>query len=180
MEAAEQVSLKHKVIEWIKFAILMVLLYLTLHHVVGFERVSGLSMSPTLKDGSLLLVNKISMYLSKPKYGDVVVISQEGKGYQIIKRVVGLPGDSVVIKNGALYINNQPLPEVYVLGKSQDIPEVKVGEGQIFVIGDNRTPGESLDSRSPDIGPLLMSSIKGYAVVSVFPMYKIMKPLKLE
>lgn len=134
-------------------------------------------MNPTIQDNSLLLMNKFSTKFGKPNHGDVIVVHEE-KGFDIIKRIIGLPGDTVCIKDGIVYVNEIPLPEIYTYGKSNDILPVKVEENKLFIMGDNRTPGESLDSRDPNIGTVPISSIKGYAVVSVSPFYKIMKPLK--
>jgi signal peptidase I len=163
--------------EWIKFLAGLVVIYLLVTNTIGITRVSGHSMDPTLRDGSFLLVNKLSTFVSKPDFGDVVIVN-EGD-YQIVKRVIGVPGDTVAIQGGVLYVNNVPIPEVYPLGKPNDMAPVTVEEGKMFIIGDNRTPGESLDSRDPSMGPISDELIEGYAVVSIFPFYKIMKPLEL-
>lgn len=177
-KADKKVSEKSSIKEWTKFILKLLIVYIIVNNSIGLTKVSGVSMSPTLRDGSLLIVNKLSTHISKPKHGDVIVINLQDKGYSIIKRVIGLPGDTVVIKDGVVYVNNSPLPEIYTDGKSDDMKEVKVEENKIFFLGDNRTPGESLDSRDEDMGTLPMSSIDGYAVVSILPAYKIMKPLK--
>jgi signal peptidase I len=168
---------KDGVKEWVKFLAGLIVIYLLVTNSIGITRVSGHSMDPTLRDGSFLLVNKLSTLISKPDFGDVVII-QEGD-YQIVKRVIGIPGDTVAIQNGVLYVNNVPVPEIYALGTPDDMSSVTVGEGKMFIIGDNRTPGESLDSRDPSMGPISDESIEGYAVLSIFPFYKIMKPLEL-
>ncbi|MFD2442805.1 signal peptidase I [Bacillus sp. CGMCC 1.16607] len=168
---------KNSVKEWIKFVITLVVIYLVVTNCIGITRVSGHSMDPTLKDGSFLFVNKLSTFISKPSYGDVVIV-EEG-GYQIVKRVIGIPGDVVAIQKGVLYVNNMAIPEVYALGTPNDMEPVVVEKGYMFIMGDNRTPGESLDSRDPNIGPQPDSLVKGYAKFSIFPFYKIMKPLEL-
>lgn len=180
MEAVQQKnSIKSKLLEWLKFIITLLLIYLFITSTVGFAKVSGFSMSPTLKDGSLLLVNRFSAHFGSPKHGDVVIINEKARGYEIIKRVMALPGDKIYIKDGIVFVNGKSVPEIYSQGKSNDMKEITVPNGCIFVIGDNRDPGESLDSRDSRIGPLPISDIKGYAVFSVFPMYKIAKPLKV-
>jgi signal peptidase I len=163
--------------EWIKFLAGLIGIYLFVSNSIGITRVSGHSMDPTLRDGSFLFVNKLSALISKPDFGDVVIVQESG--YQIVKRVIGIPGDTVAIQEGVLLVNNVPIPEVYALGTSNDMAPVTVGEGKMFIIGDNRTPGESLDSRDPSMGPISDELIEGYAVVSIFPFYKIMKPLEL-
>lgn len=180
MEAVQQeTSLKSKGYEWTKFIVTLLIIYFFISNTIGFAKVSGFSMSPTLKDGSLLLVNRLSTHIGKPKQGDVAIINSKARGYEIIKRVMALPGDRISIKDGTVFVNGKSVPEVYTQGKSKDMKEVIVPNGCVFVIGDNRDPGESLDSRDSKIGPLPISDIKGYAMVSVFPMYRIAKPLKV-
>jgi signal peptidase I len=172
----EKVSIKKNIIDWAKFLVQLIVIYLIINNTIGLTKVYGLSMSPTLKDGSILMENKLSTHIGKPKYGDVVVLHQESKGLNIIKRVIGLPGDTISIKNSIVSVNGKPLNETYIQGKSNDMAEVKVADNCVFVIGDNRTPGESLDSRDPDTGAISIKAIKGYAMFSVFPFYNIAKP----
>lgn len=179
MEAKKDISPKAYIIDWIRFGLMMAAIYFGVTHSFGLTRVFGHSMDPTLKDGSLIAVNKLTAHLGKPKFGDVVIIHEKDKGYDIIKRVIGQPGDTVTIKKGVVYVNGAPLPEIYTLGKSADMEEVTVSAGHIFIMGDNRTPGESLDSRDPSIGQVPASMVKGYALISLFPIYRIMMPLKL-
>lgn len=174
-ETESKVSLKSQVFEWVKFIATVVIVYFLATHIIGFTRISGFSMNPTLKDGSIVAVNKLSSYVGKPDYKDVVVINRESKGYEIIKRVIALPGDRVSIKNGFVYVNDSTISESYTQGISEDMEEVTVPQGDVFVIGDNRDAGESLDSRDFSIGSLPIASIKGYALFSILPFYKIAK-----
>lgn len=112
--------------------------------------VSGDSMNDTLVNGEKLLLSSAD---ATPTYGDIVVIRREG-GTPLIKRVIGLPGDEIVIndKNGTVYINDEPEERVYVNGSVKGQTKSKHGiqsyivpEGGIFVLGDNRE--NSLDSR---------------------------------
>lgn len=167
------------ILDWMRFFLLLGATCFVLNTCVGFTKVLGMSMAPTLKDGSILVVNKIAARVGKPHIGDVVVLHKTGMRYDLIKRVVATEGDTIAIREGNIYVNSIPLLEVYALGKSNDMAETKVGKGCIFVAGDNREPGESLDSRDASIGQLPVSSVKGYAVFSAFPPYRIMKPLKL-
>jgi signal peptidase I len=169
---------KEGVLDWIKFIVKLVVICVLVNSSVGITRVIGHSMDPTLKNGSLLLVNKFSTYFGQPDHGDVVIID-DGMGYDIIKRVIGLPGDKVSIKDGTVYVNESPLPEISVLGISDDMSEVVVEKDHLFIMGDNRAPGESLDSRSDDVGIVDISGIKEYALISLLPMYKIAKPLEI-
>lgn len=173
------VTLKAQIIEWVKFGILLIIIFMVVTKSVGITRVYGHSMDPTLRDQSWVAVNKLSTYLRSPKYGEVVIAREPGKGYDIIKRVIGVPGDTVAIQDGTVYVNDMPLPEIYTLGEPWDMEEVEVTQGNIFIMGDNRTPGESLDSRDPDMGQIPIKSVKGYVMISLFPMYRIMKPLEI-
>lgn len=172
-------TLKAQILDWLKFGILLIIIFTIVTNSFGITRVYGHSMDPTLKDHSLVAVNKLSTYYRSPKYGEVVIVRQPGKGYNIIKRVIGIPGDTVAIQNGTVYLNGVPLPEIYTLGEPWDMAELEVTQGHIFIMGDNRTPGESLDSRDPDVGLISIKSIKGYVMISIFPMYRIMKPLEI-
>lgn len=178
MREKSKSKLKSEIIEWIRFIILLFIVYVIVTNTISITRVSGHSMDPTLQDGSWIAVNRLSTHFGKPKFGDVVIVSQEDKNYDIIKRIIGLPGDTVFIKGGTVFINDIPIPEVYTLGSSPDMEEITIEEDHIFILGDNRELGESLDSRDPSIGTIPINNIKGYAMISLFPTYTIMKPLK--
>ncbi|UJF32987.1 signal peptidase I [Paenibacillus hexagrammi] len=150
-----------------------------INNMIGLTRVSGNSMNPTLQNSSIVLLNKIPLFYSQPVYGDVVVIKDSRLDYSIVKRVIAVEGDRIAIRDGVVFVNDNPLPELYTFGKSQDMEEQTIKNNYIFVAGDNRTPGASLDSRDPQIGQIHISAVRGYAAVSLFPMYRIAKPLKL-
>ena len=122
---------------------------------------------------AVLFVNKLSTFISEPSHGDVVIIKEDD--FLIVKRVIGIPGDIIAISEGVLYVNNKPVSENYVLGTSNDMEPVTVEKDKIFIMGDNRTPGESLDSRDPNMGLISDERIKGYAIVSLYPFYTIKK-----
>ncbi|MDR6554225.1 signal peptidase I [Paenibacillus qinlingensis] len=171
---------KSEVWGWIRFVLLLGLIFMLINNMIGLTKVSGNSMNPSLHNGNVLLMNKIPLFFSLPEYGDVVVIRDQRLGFSIIKRVIGVPGDHVLIANGIIYINGNPLPELYTVGKSEDMKEQTVASGHLFVIGDNRNFGESKDSRDPSLGQVQMKDVKGYAAVSLFPMKRISMPLKLK
>ncbi|MEK3884352.1 signal peptidase I [Paenibacillus sp. PL2-23] len=165
---------------WIRFLLVLALVYLIVNNLTGLMRVSGQSMEPTLQHGDILLINKASLFVDKPKYGDVVVVEEESLGYKIVKRVIAVEGDTVAIVDGVTFVNGEQLVELYTYGKSEDMEELTVGAGQLFVVGDNRTLGESLDSRSPSLGPIAIGDVKGYVAASLWPMHGIAKPLDLN
>jgi signal peptidase I len=162
----------------IRYLIFLIGLYMLFTFGIGIIQVSGNSMSPSLKDGSFLLNNKFVATYKHASFGDVVVIKEEHQQFNIVKRVIGVPGDTVAIYQGKVYVNDVAIPEVYSLGIPTDMEPVIVPKDHIFVMGDNRTPGESLDSRDPIMGPVPNSSVKGYPIISIFPFYKIAGPLE--
>ena len=169
-----------KLVSWIKYIILLIFVYFIFHDVIGLTKVSGNSMNPTFQDGGLIMVNKVAKLYKEPKLGDIAIISQPDQGIDIVKRVIGVAGDVVKIQEGIVYVNNEPIPEVIVSGKSTDLVEQTIPDGSVFVMGDNRTPGESLDSRDPSVGPISVNLIKGYVVYSLLPFHSIPKPLVLQ
>ncbi len=166
LEAPEK-QRQNSILGWIRFSIMIALLFFIFRYAIGIEIISGYSMNPTIENRSILFTNKI---FYTPGKGDIIVI-QESHGYSIIKRIIGMPNDKVLINNGIIYVNDEPLKEKYTHGKSVDMSEVMVPEGEVFVIGDNRTPGESLDSRDPNVRTFSMKSIIGQAEFSIFPFH---------
>ena len=127
------------------------------------------SMVPTLEVGDRVFVNKFVYRFSQPKRGDVVVFgSTEGEQEDLIKRVVGVPGDEVAVFDGALYVNGERWEEPYL---NRDLPDTSyyapttVPEGKVFVMGDNRA--NSRDSRF--FGPLPIDNIEGEAFFVFWP-----------
>src|SRR5215217_4571718 len=119
------------------------------------------SMVPTPEIGDRVFVNKFIYRFSDPEHGDIVVFeSAEGGEEDLIKRVVGLPGDTITVRNGVLFVNDERWKEPYV---NKELPDnsyfgpITVPEGEIFVMGDNRS--NSRDSRF--FGPLPMENIEG-------------------
>lgn len=153
-----------EVISWIKFIAILFVLFFIFRFALGIIIVDGNSMNPTLKNHDVILTSNIFF---QPERNDVIII-KTSDGFDIVKRVIALPNETVEIKNGIILINGQPLEEAQTVGVSNDMAEVLVQEGTFFVLGDNRNPGESLDSRSSEIGLVSQNNINGEAFFSIF------------
>ena len=127
----------------------------------------GKSMEGTLSDGDKILINLLSYKSDDPERFDVIVFEKNGKehSYYLIRRVIGLPGEKVQIKNGFVYINGEKLEEpinaepMIVAGLAEE--EMLLDEDEFFVLGDNRNNSE--DSRYTSMGNVLKSEIIGRA-----------------
>lgn len=148
--------------------------YIITNNVIEKTGVSGASMEPTLKDGQIVIVNKLAYVFASPERNDVVVYKQVGKehSYFEIKRVIGLPGETVKIKNGNIYINGNILEEkiktdpIQNGGLAED--EIKLDDNEYFIMGDNRNNSE--DSRFASVGNILKNEIIGKAVATEKPL----------
>jgi signal peptidase I len=130
-------------------------------------RVYGSSMEPNLYTDQRLVVEKVSYRLHEPRRGDVVVLRMPERGPELlIKRVIALPGETIEVRDGQVYIDDKVLEEPYVSQRTSGrSTSVTVPEGHVFVMGDNR--GASNDSRS--FGPVSLERIVGRAWVSYWP-----------
>lgn len=140
-------------------AILAGALYIFFTYRIGFVLTS--SMAPTLKPGDQYLINLRAYRHRPPQRGDIIVFRPRGEDAPLVKRVIGLPGETVTVLQGRVYINGQLLVEPYLA--EQPIAEwplqVVVPERAVFVLGDNRNLSE--DSR--DLGPVAYEEIIGRA-----------------
>lgn len=129
--------------------------------------VVGVSMQPTLYHGEEILIDRFSYFFSAPKSGDVVVFLPNGNEntHYYVKRVIGVPGDTVLIENGIIYVNEEFYEDKSLYDKIEDggIAEIGIvlGEDEFFVLGDNRNNSE--DSRSSNIGVVRREYIIGKA-----------------
>ncbi|MEM9776128.1 MAG: signal peptidase I [Chloroflexota bacterium] len=110
-------------------------------------RIEGASMEPTLQEGQYLIVNRLSYFLDEPKRGDIIVLHfPNDRSRDFIKRIAGLPGDTVSISNGEVRVNDVLIDEPYIKDPSPNNQTWVVTEDHYFVMGDNRR--NSSDSRS--------------------------------
>jgi signal peptidase I len=150
-------------------AIAVVVCVLLITYVVQAFKVQGTSMSPELRDGERILVNKFLYYFGDIHRGDVVVFwYPEDPELSFIKRVVALPGETVEIRSGTVLVNGSPIDEPYVAGPNADLrtfESQEVKPGHFYVLGDNRKG--SNDSRSWGLVP--KRYIYGKAFLRIWP-----------
>ena len=135
---------KRLVLDILETIILAVVLYFGINAVSARVRVDGFSMNPTLQNGEYILVNRLAYKTGEPDRGDIIVFSQDGQ--DLIKRVIGLPGETVNISEGIVTINGQELQEPYIAQDPLYVGEWTVPEGYLFVLGDNRAGRKSIPS----------------------------------
>ncbi len=160
--------------EIIKFAVIAFAIILPVRlYVMQPFIVSGESMIPTFHDGDYLVIDELSYRIHEPRRGDVIVFQppNQRKGVYYIKRIVGLPGETIRIANGKIMIKSpdseeeEELSEPYLQNISSDTLTTQVGPAEVFVLGDNRP--RSSDSRA--WGTLPIENITGKALVRLFP-----------
>jgi signal peptidase I len=141
-------------------------LFLVINALSARVRVDGFSMLPTLHDGEFVLVNRLAYRFDSPQRGDIVVFHYPPDPRQdLIKRVIGLPGDTVSVQGGIVRVNDEPLSEPYIAQPPLYAGTWVVPEGHLFVLGDNRN--DSSDSHS--WGMLPFENIVGKAVLIYWP-----------
>jgi signal peptidase I len=135
--------------------------------------IPSLSMYPTLDEGDRVLVNKLSYKLHDVHRGDLVVFERppgqpESEIKDLIKRVIGLPGETIEAREGVIFIDGRQLDEPYLIDgvTTANLPRQEIPDGRVFVMGDNR--GDSADSRV--FGPIDEDTIVGRAFVKVWPL----------
>jgi len=157
--------------------IVFLLTYLVIHYVGQRTQVSGTSMEYTLSDGDNLIVDKITYRFRKPERFDIVVFPFKHKeDTHYIKRIIGLPGETVQIDSeGVIYINGEELQESYgreiIQNPGEAAEPVELGTDEYFVLGDNRNA--SSDSRDPSVGKVLGKDFVGRAWLRIYPFDKI-------
>lgn len=151
--------------EVIPYIVIVVVVVLIRTFIITPVRVDGDSMKNTLKNGDILLLYKLS---SIDRF-DIIVLDEEKDNEKIIKRVIGMPGETVAIKKGKIYINDKVIDDEYAYGETSDYNKVTLKDDEYFILGDNRLI--SKDSRY--FGPIKDNEIKGKIVFRLFPFTKI-------
>lgn len=164
--------------EWTKSIGTALVIVLIIHFFIfNLSTVKGQSMEPTLVDGEWLFINKIGYIIGGPDRGDIVILKDPNNnlGFRefLVKRIVGLPGETVEVSNGKLYIEsieqNEPFTNVDI--EDGNYGPVVIPEGEFFVMGDNRHRMASTDSRIFGFVPEKL--IKGKAQFVMWPVDKI-------
>ncbi|WP_053956580.1 signal peptidase I [Inediibacterium massiliense] len=165
--------MKKEILEWIKTIVVSVVIALVITTFIRPTLVKGESMYPTLHEYDYLIINKIPYMMHNPEKGDIVVfqshlLTEDGKEKDLIKRVIGVEGDQIKVKDGDVFVNGQKLDESYINGDytSGEI-DMKVPKDMVFVMGDNRL--NSLDSRDESVGPVDIHTIRGKVLVRLYP-----------
>ena len=159
-----------EILSWIlTFAVAIALALVIRTFIFEPVRVDGHSMDYTLADNEYMIVTKYDYLLGEPERFDVIICHYPERGRtNFVKRLVGLPGDTVAAQNGVIYLNGEPLEEDYVSpihAAHYDYPEIVLAEGEYFLLGDNRAV--SHDSHSADVGPV--TDIVGKARAIIWP-----------
>lgn len=161
------------IMSWIKSTVIALIIALAIkNYVVTATAVSGNSMKDTLHNNDRLIVTKLGTRAELFKRGDIIILqSPINEEEDFIKRIIGLPGDFIQIVNGEVYINGTRYKEDYTNVKYTNTPggvsEWYVADDEVFVMGDNRAPGGSNDSRM--FGPIKISTVRGIVLLRFYP-----------
>lgn len=161
--------------DMIKYCGIALIVLLLVLYVISLQQVIGPSMNPNYQEGDILLLNKIQYRLFKPKRFEVVAVESKQTKY-FIKRVIGLPGETVEYKNNVLYINGTEVKESFKRYTStpdfalETLGVQVIPEGKYLVVGDNR--GNSLDSRYPEVGLIDLKDFTGKVMFRLWPFRK--------
>lgn len=165
-EAEKPTDWKRVALDILETLVLAVVLYFGINAISVRVRVDGYSMIPTLQNGEYILVNKLAYKTGEPVRGDIVVfVFPVNPQEDLIKRIIGLPGERVAIHDGIVTIDGVQINEPYIAAAPLYDGEWVVSEGQLFVLGDNRN--ESKDSHQ--WGLLPVENVVGKAVLIYWP-----------
>jgi signal peptidase I len=154
------------ILDVIETVVLAVVLFFGINAVSARVRVDGFSMNPTLENGEFVLVNRLAYQFGEVERGDIIVFRHPLEPEQdLIKRVIGLPGDQVVIRDGQVSVNGAPLNEPYIAAAPIYTGDWQVPQGSLFVLGDNRNNSED----SHKWGLLPMENVIGEAILIYWP-----------
>lgn len=181
MTPERKMNLKRSLKEWLQsIAVALFTTFFVTTFIFSTAVVEGNSMAPTLKDQDRLIVNKFETLLKTEEYkrGDLIVFESPLENDQrlFIKRVIGLPGETINIMDGDLYVNEMKIEEPYLPEDAYTEPLIYgtdhlIAPNELFVVGDNRQPNKSNDSRS--FGSISFDHVEGKIVLRIFPLDQI-------
>ena len=177
MEGQESAKGIHELFHLLVYvAVVFLVTFLVITYVGQRTQVNGESMYPTLYDKDNLIVDKLSYRFRDPERYDIIVFPYQYKEKTYyIKRIIGLPGETVQIMDGYVYINGEKLEEHYGREVMEDAvlasEKITLGEDEYFVLGDNRNASE--DSRFPDVGNIKRKDIIGRAWIRIWPLDRV-------
>jgi signal peptidase I len=151
--------------EWVKPLLKMLLVVLLINLFLPRYYVEGHSMEPSFHENDLLLTSAFDVLSDSLERGAVVVLSSPVDGTMVLKRIIGMPGDTIEIRNGTVYVNGEALNEPYINERPIYSGEWQLGADEYFVLGDNRN--HSYDSA--DYGPVTRDHIRGAVRLRYFP-----------
>ncbi|WP_297132187.1 signal peptidase I [Terrisporobacter sp.] len=170
-------KVKKEIFEWIKVFALAIVFAFLITQFIKPTLVRGDSMYSTLEEGDYLIINRMAYKFGDPQRGDIIVFESDlqqddGTSKDLVKRVIGVGGDTVKIENSKVYVNGTELDEPYIDEQiTEGNVDTVVPEGTVFVLGDNRDI--SLDSRYEQVGFINESDILGKVFVRLYPFNKI-------
>jgi signal peptidase I, bacterial type len=175
-EQSRKINILKEIKEYgISIVVALFLAFIFHSYVLARANVDGPSMQPTLHNNDVIFLEKLSVETNNIKRGEIIVFDSKNENHDYyIKRVVGVAGDQVEIKDGKVYVNGNQIVENYLSEDTITEPitpktTYKVPEGEVFVLGDNR--GNSTDSRM--LGCINIKDIKGHAILRAYPFNQI-------
>lgn len=166
-------DIKEFLSDTIKYIIFIVVILVIAVYVVGLQQIVGPSMTPTLRNGDIVILDKLSYRFSEIKRDDIVALYYADTKF-LVKRVVGLPGETVEFKDNKLYINDKYYEEKYLDDdivtdnfSLEKLNYTTIPDDMYLVLGDNR--GDSMDSRDSDVGLIPKKDIYGKVRFKIWP-----------
>ena len=164
-------DIKEFIIDSIKLIFFIIVVLLIAIYVIGLQQIVGSSMKPTLNNQDIVLLDKLSYRFKNVKRGDIISFYYADSKF-LVKRVIGLPGESIEYVNGKLFVDGSKVDEPYLNNiVTEGFSFSKIPDDMFFVLGDNRS--DSLDSRDEKVGLIQKGDIIGKAVFRIWPLNKI-------
>ena len=167
-----------EILEWALTIIIPVVAALLIHqYLFTFARVDGTSMLDTLHENNIMGVSRLHYRLNEPQRGEIITCNYPEDGNKLfVKRIIGLPGETIEIWEGTVYIDGEPIAETYLTRvDDQSMDPITLAKDEIFVMGDIRPV--SRDSRA--VGPLTLDEIYGRVLFVAFPFNEIRSTMAL-